>query len=298
MKKHTKRIKKLSKEIISLISDKSSIPRLEQLRVKEYKDRIEKVNGEKLVIIPWSGGLDSTTCLLMALESSCKVQTVFFDYGQSYANKERKAIERILSKLNGTEFSDQLISHVDLDISWLADDMADLFPGDWRHIFPMRNLIILLLATEQSDHDFKEVWFGAVQGEIPFSGGDKSEVFTKYMRKYLLNEHNTVLHTPLSNITKGDMVNWAAAYKSRLDIIKETVSCFDSRNDSHCSQCQACFNRAVGFYNADKLDASGLNMNNDSFKEHARSYIDKLKENDYYSFRRRDELNKFIKELL
>ncbi len=294
MKRHTESFYELPDEIVRLIKDAESTPHKEQLRVKEYSDRIPVLKGKKHVIIPWSGGLDSTVQLLMALESSLEVTTVFFDYGQSYVEKEEEATEKIIEILSNSEYSQQHVGHIRLDIAWLENQMAELFPGEWEHIFPMRNLIILLLAANVIDISDRELWFGAVQGEIPYSGGDKSEVFIRYMREYLMKKHDVVLRTPLATLTKGDMVFWASKYPERMEVLKASVSCFDSASVSQCSKCQACFNRAVGFINGGAADESGIDYETPEMAEFAESYKKKLNDNSYYSYRRRKEISNFI----
>lgn len=296
MKRVTKNIQKLPKEVIELIKDTESTPYLEQLRVKEYEKQIPQLKGEEIAIIPWSAGLDSTTSLLMALESSIKVKTVFFDYGQEYVDKERDSIEKILSIIENSTYSDQIIEHVELDISWLSSQMSELFPGDWAHIFPMRNFIILYLSVDLFEDEYKSLWFSPVQGEIPFSGGDKSKVFIRYMEEYMITRFNTPLRLPLINLSKGDLVHWGKRDDFRMKVIMKTISCFELSTEKQCGKCQACFNRAVAFNSVDSIGQSGINLQSAEFEKFINLYKKKLLKNDYYSNRRREEFTKFIND--
>src|SRR5687768_2671277 len=73
---------------------------LEQLRVKEYSQQLALIPGSRNTVIPWSGGLDSTASLLIALESGCTIHTVNFNYGRNIINKRRMQFRILNKKLN------------------------------------------------------------------------------------------------------------------------------------------------------------------------------------------------------
>ena len=293
MKNTTKNIYNLPHYLLDSLREQD-LAYKEQVRVKEYSKREPVVDGTRTVFLPWSGGLDSTTSLLMAIESGLTITTVFMNYGQPYIEKELLAT-KTLQKLIKKHYPDnKWENHITLNAQWIDEALKKEFTGEWGHIFPMRNFIILeetaLLAKEVP---FSEIWFSCVQGEIPFSGGDKSIVFITHM-KSKLGAMNINLTTPLIGLNKGDMVAWAAQDPKRFEITSQTISCFNGEGKNHCGKCQACFNRAVGFFSVGKLDESGIDMSTAEFKEYAKNYVLKLQKEEYYSPTRKEQLQKFI----
>lgn len=279
-----------------ILDEKNSIPYLEQLRVKEYSHAINEIPGHRRAIIPWSGGLDSTSCLLMAIESGLDIVTVNFNYGQDYYNKEFARIKYLREKLTKNN-SVNWIEHFEIDITQLIAEVKKQFVGDWDYIIPFRNFIILMEASMLScSQDYDEVWFGCVQGEIPFSGGDKSSIFLNEM-KYLLGLRKRQLVTPLVGLTKTDLVYWACCDDYRYECIKNTVSCFSGGNYEHCGHCQSCFNRAVAFYSCGHIDDCGFIPSSKELQPFVKSYKKKLEIFDYYSPVRKRQLINFIEYL-
>ncbi len=293
MKHITKTLSKVPSYLIETI-EKESIPYLEQVRVKEYSKRLPPLEGQRVAVIPWSGGLDSTTSLIMAIEAGISIRTIFLNYGQPYIKKELLATNKLEKLIRAKYPEADWTEHYIVDVSFIDQLVKSKFNGEWGHIFPMRNFLILEeSAAIAQPNRYTEVWFSSVQGEMPYSGGDKSVVFLTYMKE-IFGKRNINLTTPLVGLTKADMVQWAIAQLDRFRIIRHTISCFNGEGDSHCGECQACFNRAVAFFAANQLPLSGVPYHKNALQNFGENYIRKLAKESYYSPTRRSQLQQFI----
>lgn len=182
--------------------------------------------------VPVSGGLDSTACYLMAKRTGKKVIPVYFDFGQEYREKELKALEKI----------GITPEYVDLR-SLLDTGFGNKYAGEWQHIIPARNLVILCSVADKMTAG--EIYFGAVEGELKDNnGGDKSRYFLLKLNTVLADYNKTVVvKTPLEHMTKGDIGRWFLdnGYEAEFDA---TISCF-SGGEGHCGKCQACFRKLL-----------------------------------------------------
>lgn len=298
MKISTKKLTKIPLYLARVLDSDNNQIKLEQLRVKEYSKKITSLRGTRIAIIPWSAGLDSTASLLMALESGNRVITVNFNYGQQYWNKERETINKIRQMIfkRYPQALSLWLQHKEVDISWLDKALKKEFPGEWQHIFPMRNFTILMEVMKVipiNNYKYREIWFSCVQGEIPFSGGDKSIVFlTEVARIFSLNKFLLVL--PLIGLNKTDIVKWALNKSYRFEIIKETISCFSGKGEKHCGSCLACFNRLVGYYSAAVVKNCGFIPNYNLLKPFIDKYKSAFKKENYYSPSRKNDIFNLI----
>lgn len=296
MAKHTQTINKIPAYLKKLLSLEDNAIRLEQERVKEFSNRKKPLTGDRKVILPWSGGLDSTSSLLMALESGCYVTTVSFNYGQEYVEKEKQAINTIKSLVlkNYPQAKELWKEQYFIDISWLDCTVKKIMGGTWDYIFPLRNYFILKEASKLScKKTYDELWFSCIQGEIPYSGGDKSIVFLSELQKEMVKK-NIILITPLIGLNKADIVRWANQKKERWKVIKKTLSCFTGSGKGQCGKCQACFNRLVGFATAGKIKNVGFEPQYENLKPFVHKYEKVFNKEKYYSDSRKADINIII----
>ena len=229
----------------------------------------------------------------MALESGLEVKTINVNYGQTYYDKEFEHIKS-LSTLIEDLYPESWKNHLEVDVSSLNSNLKRRFKGEWKHIFPFRNYIILEEAAKHIENKYSEIWFGCVQGEIPFSGGDKSAIFLTTMKE-TLGSRDIQLVLPLVAMNKSDILNWAVNEKeTRFNIVCHTISCFNGEGTNHCGECKSCFNRAVAFHSAGMVNKCGFKPQKESLRPLVESYKKKLKEFDHYSPIRRKQINNFI----
>ena len=220
-------------------------------------------------LVLFSGGQDSTTCLVWALRTFAAVETVGFAYGQRHA-AELEARPRILAKLASgfPEWRDRLGPDHLLDLSVLAaiggsaltDDMAIAMGNDKlpTTFVPGRNLLFLTTAAALG---YRRGAFDLVGGmcETDYSGypdcrDETIRAMETALRLGMTKPIN--VHTPLMWLDKAG--TWRLAHELGGDalvdlIVEETVTCYrGDRTQRHdwgygCGACPACDLRAAGY---------------------------------------------------
>lgn len=220
---------------------------------KDFKQAYICAGFPKVILA--SGGLDSTVSWLMAKEETGKDPQAFYvNMGQPYAQKELARLE-------------QMGIPVEVITVPVPEHIGD---GKWKHIHPGRNLYYITLVAERLKEP-ADLVLSAVDGEISEHGGDKSKVFFEMVNMVLaMREPEMRLVTPLSNMTKTDLVAWAIDH-GHLETVKQTISCFDGTT-GRCGKCQSCLRTWMAFYyNGVELDFEVHPM------EGAREYVEKYK---------------------
>jgi 7-cyano-7-deazaguanine synthase len=221
------------------------------------------------VLVLFSGGQDSTTCLAWALDRFAQVETVGFDYGQRH-KLELEARVRIRTRIaeDFPDWSDQLGEDHLLDLnvlkqiggSALTETMtiemgADGLPTSF---VPGRNVLFLTAAAALGYRRGISVLVGGMC-ETDFSGYPdcREETIAATAKTLALALARPVeILTPLMHIDKA--ATWALAErlggKRLVDlIVEDTVTCYEGdhvhRHDwgYGCGVCPACELRARGF---------------------------------------------------
>jgi 7-cyano-7-deazaguanine synthase len=196
----------------------------------------------KKAIILHSGGLDSTVCLLLALEKGHEVLSLGIDYGQ-YSRAELEYATKLCKRFN--------VNRKVLNIQW--DKPERLIPKnrpineigkDVSSAFlPGRNALFLVLAcAEASGIGASEVWIGI--NSVDYSGyPDCRPEFLEQFRKMinLAIPKGPEIIAPLISLSKPEIAK--EAY--RLGIRKgDTWSCYRPMKTDNgfepCGQCDAC----------------------------------------------------------
>lgn len=204
-------------------------------------------------IVVFSGGQDSTTCLVQALTEYDEVHGITFDYGQRH--RQEIEIAQSLGKKLG------LSSHKVLDVS-LLNELAissltrDNIPvshtlmdnGLPNTFVPGRNILFLTLAGIYAYQIGANAVITGVC-ETDFSGyPDCRNDFVKAMEQALIQgmDRQLSLITPLMWLDKAE--TWALADKyNALSLIKdETLTCYNGIKGNGCGTCPACELRRRG----------------------------------------------------
>lgn len=209
---------------------------------------------KKIAVVVFSGGQDSTTCLIHALPVYDEVHCITFDYGQRHHAEIETA--RRLSKQLGATVHKVLDASLlnELAISSLTRDnipvptvnsSGESLPSTF---VPGRNILFLTLASIYAYQVKAETVITGVC-ETDFSGyPDCRDEFVKALNKALElgMEYRLRLETPLMWLNKAE--TWALAdYHNRLDLIREqTLTCYNGVIGSGCANCDACNLRARG----------------------------------------------------
>lgn len=204
-------------------------------------------------IVVFSGGQDSTTCLVQALTQYDEVHAITFDYGQRH--RQEIEIAQSLGKKLG------LASHKILDVS-LLNELAissltrDNIPvshtlmenGLPNTFVPGRNILFLTLAGIYAYQiGAKAVITGVC--ETDFSGyPDCRNDFVKAMEKALTQgmDYDLTLVTPLMWLDKAETWGLADKYHALTLIKDETLTCYNGIIGSGCGTCPSCELRSRG----------------------------------------------------
>ncbi len=208
----------------------------------------------KKAVIVFSGGQDSTTCLIHALPHYDEVHCITFDYGQRHV-AEVEVAQQLAKQLGATVHKVMDVSLLnELAISSLTRDnipvptvnsSGESLPSTF---VPGRNILFLTLAAIYAYQVKAETVITGVC-ETDFSGyPDCRDEFVKALNQALKRgmEYDVRLETPLMWLNKAE--TWALAdYHQQLDLVRQqTLTCYNGVLGSGCGECDACNLRARG----------------------------------------------------
>ncbi|EJF32705.1 MULTISPECIES: 7-cyano-7-deazaguanine synthase QueC [Enterobacteriaceae] len=208
----------------------------------------------KRTVVVFSGGQDSTTCLIQALQQYDEVHCVTFDYGQRH-RAEIEVAQKLSLKLGAR-------AHKVLDVT-LLNELAvssltrDSIPvpgynpedkGIPSTFVPGRNILFLTLAAIYAYQVEAESVITGVC-ETDFSGyPDCRDEFVKALNHAvsLGMARDIRFETPLMWLDKAE--TWALAdYWQSLETVRlETLTCYNGIQGDGCGECAACNLRAKG----------------------------------------------------
>jgi 7-cyano-7-deazaguanine synthase len=205
-------------------------------------------------VLVFSGGQDSTTCLIHALPMYDEIHCITFDYGQRH-RAEIEVAQQLCKKLG-------VVVHKVLDTSLLnelaissltrdnipvpsANSAGDTLPSTF---VPGRNILFLTLASIYAYQVGAETVITGVC-ETECSGyPDCRDEFVNTLNKAIKlgMDYTLRIDTPLMWLNKAE--TWALAdYHQQLNLIRyHTLSCYNGIKGSGCSNCDACKLRAKG----------------------------------------------------
>lgn len=204
-------------------------------------------------IVVFSGGQDSTTCVIQALTQYDEVHGITFNYGQRHSQ------EVDIAKQLGQNL--ELASHKILDVSMLnelaisaltRDEISvsnEIMANGLPNTFvPGRNILFLTLA---GIYAYQIGATAVITGvcETDYSGyPDCRHDFIKAMENALNQgmERELNLVTPLMWLNKAQ--TWALADRyQQLELVRDqTLTCYNGIIGSGCKTCPACLLRQKG----------------------------------------------------
>lgn len=209
----------------------------------------------KRAVVVFSGGQDSTTCLIQALTTYDEVHCITFDYGQRH-RFEIEVAQKLSHSLGAT-------AHKTLDVT-LLNELAvssltrDNIPVPNYHeseasglpttFVPGRNILFLTLAAIYAYQVQAEAVITGVC-ETDFSGyPDCRDEFVKALNHAvsLGLAKDIRFETPLMWLDKAQ--TWALAdYYGHLDTVRaQTLTCYNGIQGDGCGECAACHLRSKG----------------------------------------------------
>lgn len=214
-----------------------------------------------------SGGLDSATCLALAIRQGFECYALSFDYGQRH-HVELEAAARVAKALGAAR---HLVQRIDLRAFGGSALTADLAvpklrtPGEMGHGIPVtyvpaRNTIFLSFALAWAETlESSDIFLGV--NAIDYSGYPdcRPEYIAAFERLANLATRAGVegrtrvqIHTPLIRLSKAEIVK--LGHELGLDF-GLTWSCYDpTQLGRPCGACDSCLLRRKGFQEAGLAD--------------------------------------------
>jgi len=205
----------------------------------------------KKALVIFSGGQDSSTCLINALQQYDEVQVITFKYGQKHVIEIDKAIE--IAKhfdVKQTIIDLELMKDITSNALMNADMQINYEEGEYipNTFVDGRNAIFILLAAIYAkSQDIKDIIVGVC--ETDFSGyPDCRHVFVKSMNVTinLAMDYNFNVIAPLMYLTKKE--TWALADElGYLEYVRDnTHTCYEGIIGG-CGVCPSCILRNKGY---------------------------------------------------
>ena len=235
-----------------------------QIRQRMSRGRLQV---DKAVVLV-SGGLDSATCLAMALEQGFAPVAVSFAYGQRHA-LELDAARRLVERYDvRRHYQVEIGSFRDMGGSSLTADVPvpkstavdEIKPGIPSTYVPARNTVFLAHALGIAE--VEQAWdiFIGVNA-LDYSGYPDCrpeyiaafETMANVATAAATNGQRRLrIHAPLINLTKEAIIRKAQTLKVPFEM---THSCYHPTHDgAACGQCDACLLRLDGFRRAGVAD--------------------------------------------
>lgn len=221
----------------------------------------------KKAVILLSGGLDSATCLAIAIDNGFSPYALSFRYGQRHEFELNSA--KAVSKSMGIE--EHIILDIDLRAfggSALTDDIE--VPKDRDEVditneipvtyVPARNTIFLSFGLAYAETlEANDIFIGV--NALDYSGYPdcRPEYIASFQKLANLATKTGVegespinIHTPLIDLTKSEIIKKGLSLDVNYGL---THSCYDpDQNGYSCGHCDACQLRIRGFEEAGLSD--------------------------------------------
>ena len=209
---------------------------------------------DKIAIVLFSGGLDSTTVLHHAISEGYKCLALTIDYNQRHNYEIQSSqnylnhydIDGLIFKIDLTQIGGSALTDEKIDVPIATDDEIPIT------YVPARNTIFLSIASAYAEkYKIYDIFIGVNQ--IDYSGyPDCRPEFIKSIQSSInlgtksgVNGSDIRINTPLINMSKKEIIKYG--YNLGIDYSK-TVSCYQLDNEGRaCGKCDACNFRKEGF---------------------------------------------------
>ena len=218
------------------------------------------LSQEKAVVV-FSGGQDSTTCLLWAMKTFKSVVCIQFVYGQRHTSEINcagnicKKLEIPLKRVHVNSLSEVVNSALLSDAEDISEVKENGLPSSY---VPNRNQMFITLA-----HGFAQT-VGAkhlVMGVCQTDYSGYPDCRNEYIQnmQYVTNlgaglvEDNAIkIHTPIMYLTKAETFALADKLGGLELILDDTMTCYNGHTTNHpwgmgCGECPSCKLRKKGY---------------------------------------------------
>ena len=220
-------------------------------------------NMKNGVVVPISGGMDSTVLLHHAVANFDNVYALSFDYGQRHlkelecaefqinairaCNSEKNVNFNTTAKLPFFNLiKSSALLNCDIDVAKARDVMGD--PQTVNYV-PFRNMMLLSIACAFAENlNATTVYHGAAQADSVAGYWDGSPEFLAAINNITaLNRRNSIkIEAPLIDKSKKEIIEMGL----NLGVdFSYTWTCYEGL-DQACGECTACSLRLQGFIQA------------------------------------------------
>ena len=227
----------------------------------------KKNNKQTKVIVPFSGGMDSTVLLHYAAATFDKVYAITFDYGQRHI-KELECAEYQINAIRNGEDSKNVFFNTIIELPFFKDitnsallnkqinvAKARDVMGDPQTVnyVPFRNLMLLSIACSYAEgFEADTVYHGAAQADSVAGFWDGSpEFLAKINEMTALNRRNRIkVEAPLIDKSKAEIIQMG------IDLgvdFSHTWTCYEGLEEA-CGECTSCSLRLAGMIAAGYRD--------------------------------------------
>ncbi|KGY07678.1 7-cyano-7-deazaguanine synthase QueC [Vibrio sinaloensis] len=207
----------------------------------------------KKAVVVFSGGQDSTTCLVKALKEFDEVHAITFDYGQRH-KLEIEVAEQLATKLGVKAhkvmdvglLNELAISSLTRDDIPVSHELQD--NGLPNSFVPGRNILFLTLAGIYAYQIGADAVITGVC-ETDFSGyPDCRDEFVRSMNNSLVlgMDRTFTIETPLMWLNKAETWALADQYDSLQLVRESTLTCYNGIVGDGCGDCPSCDLRKTG----------------------------------------------------
>ncbi|WP_194435055.1 7-cyano-7-deazaguanine synthase QueC [Vibrio fluminensis] len=207
----------------------------------------------KKAVVVFSGGQDSTTCLVQALKEYDEVHAITFDYGQRHrleievASQLAKDLGAAAHKVMDVTLLNELaISSLTRDDIPVSHELQE--NGLPNSFVPGRNILFLTLAGIYAYQVGAQTIITGVC-ETDFSGyPDCRDEFVKAMNDALVKgmDKNITIKTPLMWLNKAETWALADQYQALELVRNHTLTCYNGIIGDGCGDCPSCELRKIG----------------------------------------------------
>jgi 7-cyano-7-deazaguanine synthase len=215
------------------------------------------------VVVPISGGMDSTVLLHHAASKFDEVYAISFNYGQRHI-KELECAERQIIKIRDNKSNKNIhfntvidlpffgliknsaLLNKEIDVAKAKDVMGD--PQTVNYV-PFRNMMLLSIACSFAEGvGATTVYHGAAQADSVAGFWDGSaEFLTAINNVNALNRRNKIIiEAPLIDKSKEEIIKLGISLG--VDFA-DTWTCYEGLEEA-CGECTACALRLKGFIDA------------------------------------------------
>lgn len=227
------------------------------------------------ILVLFSGGLDSATCLAKAVREYGKENVIALSvfYGQKHI-KELDSVDKIVKHYAVEHLSLNLAAIYEHSDSALLTGRSEIEKGTYENqlknssvistYIPFRNgLFISAAAGVALSKNCDEIWFGAHRDDAASSVyPDCSVDFLNSMKSalYIGSGNKLTLKAPFISLTKKDIVELG----SKLNVpFQLTWSCYEGK-EYPCGKCATCIDRENAFKQNGLTDPLFSNSRKDS----------------------------------